>query len=477
MQKFKIFSASALAVAAQSCLCLSAIAANTPSPYGAVPFVAADKPDSDDFKASLVTTPGKTFAVQCNPSRDYKGSYSGVLIRPTRTHVTTDFQTFSFLFKGDTTAIVTAHSGRPQRGSFNYTWSTVGNGDTGQVDGDGFHKITLTAGQLGMSAGSRLDRLVITADENSDNQAFLVKDLTINGASVDSSVLNGTKFFKSVANGSNGPLGESSNKRGRFWPTPKGGIGKLGATPGIGTSVSFTNNSGQTATCFMTLTPAPAEISKSISTFSQLQTNATITSYDGNPLHGTFQLSNNQTVSFQANSSSVPILSANLYVGNQAECTLPYGETFVEFTLNVDNQPLSLETVDISEVNGVNAEYMINLPIPTPDSETCIWDNSNYLNSGAFIPITTISNNPGAAPSFTGDANNIGVYPYGCDVCNARQAPPDCLTYPSGNTGCSTVQNACQAFRAYQCSGGTVAVTLTNFPYPPSSGPTRPGPR
>jgi len=464
-------SLAALALAFVALACFSARAYAVSLQFTAVPFTASGSPDSGDLNANVVSDQGTSFAILSNPNRSTLSSYAGVLITPSHARVVTGFQNVSFLLKGSSTTQVTVHSAPPGHGSFNYSWVPSSKGmDSDQSASDGYQKVSIDARQLGLSAGSRIDRLVITSDPYSQQPSFLVKDLRVNGAQVETSISSGTKFFKVASNSATGPLGPAH-------------IVKSASNV---TTVSFKNRTGSTVTCFITLTPAPAEPSASISNINQISSSVSITGYDSNPLHGTFTLGSEATATFAPMSGGPQLFSANMYVGDQSECTPPYGETFAEFTLNVDGNPLTEETVDISEVNGVNALYDIDL---TPTSVyACEWSNSDYLQqNGQYIQIKRIQNTPGAAPNFEGDINSIGVYPFGCTNCVNRAGAPVCLTYPSGDTGCDTndgQHNLCQANRVYQttapppsqsCLGGVVAITLLQFPYSGASGSGKKG--
>ena len=178
------------------------------------------------------------------------------------------------------------------------------------------------------------------------------------------------------------------------------------------------------------------------------------------------------------------------------------GVTMAEVTLNVptDGTILGLEAVDISEVNGVNAKWEILLPLPEGNlslsppngrypyffntdgynfpvaTQTPTWGN---FSANQSIPVPSIANNPGEAFPFSGDTNatlqwgmgkgNVGVFPFGCDNCNSR-AKPGCTDqaslYPPANT-VQMLTHICTVFRSHQYQwGGTVAITLTHFPFP-----------
>ncbi|RTL44506.1 MAG: hypothetical protein EKK48_04435 [Candidatus Melainabacteria bacterium] len=159
----------------------------------------------------------------------------------------------------------------------------------------------------------------------------------------------------------------------------------------------------------------------------------------------------------------------------------PAGATFVE--LNVKNSVY--DTVDISEVNGVNAQWKMKLPNA--------WTNSAYRSSGgALIPVGQIENSPGPGPNFYGNYGNPGVYPYGCTNCASRYnnvtvpaTPPGtqksgCLQadnnapipYPTMDVGCD---NAINYYPTNQNPpAGTPNPALTAYQNPPPGVPSLP---
>jgi len=188
------------------------------------------------------------------------------------------------------------------------------------------------------------------------------------------------------------------------------------------------------------------------------------------------------------------------------------GVTMAEVTLNVPTDDvtsaiLGLEAVDISEVNGVNALWEIALPIPAGGNMAtspppgvapspangqypCFFNTAFYdfpeptsipnwgnFGQGQSIPVPLIANDPGTAPTFSGDRNakllynvgqgNVGVFPFGCDNCISRAKPGcDGATYPNFNLVQMPI-NICTVYRSHQWQvGGTVAIKLKQFPYP-----------
>jgi hypothetical protein len=119
------------------------------------------------------------------------------------------------------------------------------------------------------------------------------------------------------------------------------------------------------------------------------------------------------TCSFTLDASSSRVLTTN---GQYLNASITFndlvgcGSTVAEFTAN---NPNGYGTADISLVNGV----------------------SNFIEIVVDDQIL-------AAATDGGDTNALGVFPYGCDICVARQNPPcdipsaNCMT--PGSCGCKT---------------------------------------
>lgn len=223
-----------------------------------------------------------------------------------------------------------------------------------------------------------------------------------------------------------------------------------------------------------------------------------IKSFNGSTLVGYFWLNPGTTVVCAPNKTfSVQIYTNGSPGEDDSLCCTPYGVTLVELTINVDGAYLGGETVDISEVNGVNAIYSIDLPLPPGDLAQTPPDGfypfffccSSYLfpaattvpiwgsfGAGMYIPVSSIINNPGPPP-FNGDrygvlpygagTGNVGVYPYGCDLCTGRNLPGCAsIDYPPADTVAQT-QSICQVQRGAQYQiGGIVNILLVQCPYP-----------
>lgn len=279
------------------------------------------------------------------------------------------------------------------------------------------------------------------------------------------------------------------------------------------TTMSVTNGTNQKQYFYITLTPVSVTVpnypaGEEINNLSQVTFTGNfqpgegvITAIGGSPLEGYFFLNAGNT----ANYAPQATFSANFYTNgtpgtnnNQCFTGLPgvgVGATFAEVTLNVDGNYLGDETVDISEVNGINALWEVSLPLPAgslaPPSNNYpkyfstsgyVFPNNNTVTpwgtfqQGQLIPVPTIANNPGRYWPCSGDANatlpygvgkgTVGVYPFGCDNCTSRAKPGCSGKYPPA----SLVQQSlsiCQVLRNcnYQI-GGNVGLTLKKFPYP-----------
>lgn len=288
---------------------------------------------------------------------------------------------------------------------------------------------------------------------------------------------------------------------------------KVTGLPGSFTTVSVTNGTNQKQYFYITLTPVSVTVpnypvSEEINNLNQVTFTGNfqpgegvITTINSSPLEGYFYLNAGNTANYAPNAT----FSANIYTNgtpgtNNSQCYsgLPgvgIGATFAEVTLNVDGAYLGDETVDISEVNGINSLWEISLPLPSgslaPPSANYpkyfstagyVFPNNNTVTpwgtfqQGQLIPVPKIANNPGKYWPCSGDAfatlpysvgkGTVGVYPFGCDNCTSRYKPGCNGNYPPA----SLVQQSlsiCQVLRNcnYQI-GGNVGITLKKFPYP-----------
>lgn len=283
------------------------------------------------------------------------------------------------------------------------------------------------------------------------------------------------------------------------------------------TSISLTNGTLNQQYFYITLTPVSGTVTsyptnEEITNINQITFTGTslspgegvINSYNGSTLQGYFFLNSGTTVTYTPNLTFSAQIYTNGTAGNNNSLCITNGSqgsgigaTLAEVTLNVDSQYLGGETVDISEVNGVNSLWEMTLPLPsgnlakTPPSGSypAFFCSSALLfpakttvkswgtfSAGQYIPVPIIINRPGKAPIFSGDANGslpfnagkgtVGVYPFGCDLCTSRSTPGCTATYPAANL-VQQSKPVCQVMRSAQYqTGGTVAIKLKSFPYP-----------
>lgn len=88
----------------------------------------------------------------------------------------------------------------------------------------------------------------------------------------------------------------------------------------------------------------------------------------------------------------------------------PEGVALAEFIINNGFQPGGQETVDISCVCGSNAFLGFDL------------SSDDWTTNGGAIPVKSIRNG-----TRYDNTDRVGVYPYGCDDCQASVSPPACV--------------------------------------------------
>lgn len=135
------------------------------------------------------------------------------------------------------------------------------------------------------------------------------------------------------------------------------------------------------------------------------------------------------------------ILDFNASFGADAwSCPTPGGATLAEANVNTaGNGQYGHDTADISLVNGYNASVRIDVS----------------LNDG---PTTTL----GPVTSKDGNEGQLGVFPYGCDVCVAR-CQPGCDFIPPDTPIPCTTPTACEV-----CTGDGTDGCKTGGQYDPS---------
>lgn len=130
-------------------------------------------------------------------------------------------------------------------------------------------------------------------------------------------------------------------------------------------------------------------------------------------------------------------LNATFAFGAPVGCGVTKGE------VNVNN-PAWFDTMDVSLVDGFNHKVGI---VYTPPASA---------DAGGAVAL-------GPPLGAAGNEKVLGVYPFGCDVCVARQSPP--CGIPVGKDGCkagtqSNPSPPCQVQGAVKGGGGAVEVIL-----------------
>ena len=170
-----------------------------------------------------------------------------------------------------------------------------------------------------------------------------------------------------------------------------------------------------------------------------------------NKLQGWFTLAANKSVSYTP-PAGVGV-NGNFAFGtppiNCPTDAFPNGVNLAEFILNNDFQgPGAQETIDISAVAGVNVYIKFSMT------------GGGVWNAGATEPSVTEFENKGLKDN----CGQVGVFPYGCDNCTERVAPPVCTGPPPpppyGNCQSAPI---CNVQRDASTAGGTVSVFFNGF--------------
>lgn len=127
------------------------------------------------------------------------------------------------------------------------------------------------------------------------------------------------------------------------------------------------------------------------------------------------------------------------YLNMTVSVGAPVGCGVTKAELNVNN-PNWYDTLDVSLVDGYSNKIEIVYTSPTGTATTL-----------------------GPPNGQTGNENVLGVFPYGCDICVARQNPP--CDIPKGTEGCKSGGQydpdvVCQFQGAVKGGGGTVEVII-----------------
>ena len=116
---------------------------------------------------------------------------------------------------------------------------------------------------------------------------------------------------------------------------------------------------------------------------------------------------------------------------------------------------------------GTKAEINVNNPTWFDILDVSLVDGySNKIEIDYTPPGSTTATKLGPPLGKDGNEKVLGVFPYGCDICTARQKPPCGIA--AGGTGCKAGTQykpdvPCQFQGAVKGGGGTVVVTLLSI--------------
>lgn len=171
-----------------------------------------------------------------------------------------------------------------------------------------------------------------------------------------------------------------------------------------------------------------------------------------NPLQGWFML---QPLSYVTYTPPPGVgINGNITFGtppiNCPTVKFIYGVNVAEFILNNGFQGSGAqETIDISAVAGVNAFIKFSMA------------GGGVWNAGSTQPTVTEFQNL----RLKDNVGQVGVFPYGCDDCTQRVAPPDCTgSHPAPPPyGPCQSEPICNVQRDASTAGGTVKITFMGY--------------
>lgn len=181
---------------------------------------------------------------------------------------------------------------------------------------------------------------------------------------------------------------------------------------------------GATAGCLQDVKQIPY-VSKSLS---NLVGSFTLAAHDSTKPYAPENLGWNGAISFNTQPLNCPTPQ------------LPNGVDLFEFIVNNNFQAgIPQETIDISCVAGANALMFVRL------------NGGGAWNAGSVNNVKTFYN------KLDKNSGLVGVYPYGCDICTGKKAPPSCVK----NDNDKQKQPICNVQRdAKGKSGGIITLYL-----------------
>jgi hypothetical protein len=166
-----------------------------------------------------------------------------------------------------------------------------------------------------------------------------------------------------------------------------------------------------------------------------------------NDKQGSFMLRTGQSIDYTPPAGQC--VGGNFAFGtpplNCPPAQIPNGVNIAEFILNNGFQgPGAQETLDNSAVSGVNANIRY------------VMTGGGAWNGGTTQPNITSFQNRGLRDN----VGLVGVFPWGCDNCTTRTAPPVC---PIPYDGACQAEHICNVQRDASNSGGTVEIIFNGF--------------
>ncbi len=411
------------------------------------PFVAADRKETKDFVADVVSTAKRSpFLLRTNNASAAMGTYNGVVITPDATSSAIALNNLTMDVKGGTNAAAVVHYNLPPsivRGSSHLGTSSVNLNSASKLGmtKDGYQKLSFNTTQLGIPQNSLIQKIVIAQQPGVKSGNFLVDNVNVNMAPVKKAM--DTLFF-SVKDGSpTGPAGNVSSPQG-----------KLNATNPTGLTVK--NATGSPVTVWATLptvcTPNSQCLLSVQDIFPQL------TCVQGGCFQGSTTLGPNATLTYNPSGTPPSIQGLLISFAAAPNCQVTVAEATINNISQSVNNFTASETVDISIVNGNNASIQMGM-----------------TNNGAtWTTNFGTQNYKGAFQNFAGANLNIpGVYPFLCTNCTSSQGPPPCGTLTAGcNTPCTgnadpvNCPQVCSFQRPSNQNGGTVSIVYLGAPQP-----------
>jgi hypothetical protein len=152
--------------------------------------------------------------------------------------------------------------------------------------------------------------------------------------------------------------------------------------------------------------------------------------------------------------SATSDLTCSFPLSGGANQPLPTGGAYLNATLTFD-APVGCGTTK-AEINVNNPKWYDTFDVSLVDG----YSNKVKIVATALDGTSTTLGPPNGD---TGNASVFGVYPYGCDICVARQNPP--CGIPVGTDGCKAGTQddpdvACQFQGAAKGGGGSVEIVF-----------------